>query len=372
MMHFWGCDLKKSWILSIGVFQIAVFSGAYFLLNQNDESQDLFFDEPISSEKVQEPKQNNEAKAPFEHFVLAQGVVIPSSDYVTVEPITSGHIKCICKKVGEYVQKGDILYEIDDAQLQSKLLEKRALVLSASAKLDEVSRGAEPLEIRVKEKEVERAKLELSQKQKESTLFDELFEKNAVSEAEKSEQHSQLKMQEVEFDKIKTSLDLLMVGTSSSTKKVYEALLQEKMAQMQLVAQEIQGCAVKAPISGIVLECQHNEGQIAKPIVMGKTDPLFLRVLVDEKDAWRLLPNSGLRAVAVAKSNSNLQFVLNFQRISPLLKKYDSGTAKLELLFSFEKHHNPVYLEQNFNVFIQAVSQDDTACLEYQFQSLGK
>ena len=361
--------MKKSWILAIVFAQAAVFAGAYIFYHVNAKEHELFFDEDIASQKEQDVSFKQPVKAPFEHYVQAQGFVIPSSDYVKVTPTASGLVRRMHKKTGDFVQKGNVLYEIDDSKLQARLLEKRASVLCASAKLEEVSRGVDPLEIKIKEKEVQQAKLELSLKQKESALFDDLFNKNAVSEAEKSEQNSQLKMQEVEFDKIKTSLDLLRVGTSSSTRKVYEAILQEKMAQMQSVNHEIQGCIIKAPITGVLLQCPLNEGQMSETIVMGQTDPLFLRVFVDEKDAWRLLPNASLRAIAIAKSNPNLQFVLNFQRISPLLKKNSSGKAKLELLFSFEKHHAPVYLEQNFDVFIQSASCEDTACLEYQFQS---
>lgn len=363
---------------------------AYFVINYNDREEEFLFDESVSFEKnVSEKKEigvskvsfddsheqkteNKELRIPFKHFIVADGVVIPSSDYIKINPTQTGLVKKVCIKVGDFVQKGQVLYEVDDSMLQTKLLEKRASVLSASAKFEEICVGAHPFEIEMKEKEVQKAGLELSLKEKESDLFKDLFEKNAVSQAEKNEQDSILRMKELEYAKIKASLSLLKTGPSQSQKKIYEALLQEKMAELQMVNQKIQGCTIKAPISGVILDSSLRVGQNVEPVVMGKTDPLFIRALVDEKDAWRLLPNSSLRAIAISKSNPNIQFVLNFQRISPLLKRSQAGVNTLEVLFSFEKHHAPVYLEQNFDIYIQAVSQKDTACLEYQFQSLGK
>ena len=140
---------------------------------------------------------------------------------------------------------------------------------------------------------------------------------------------------------------------------------------MKATEKALSDCNVTAPFEGRILKVNVNPGEYTDPsetaLIIGAESPLHLRVLIDEKEMWRVSPTKNLRAIALHKTNPSIHFVLDFLNVRPALNASDKTDGKLEMLFAFDKGKAPLYLDQTLDVYIEAASPQDTSYLDYQF-----
>lgn len=152
---------------------------------------------------------------------------------------------------------------------------------------------------------------------------------------------------------------------------VLKSIAKEKEACMRASEKVLFDCKVVAPLEGRVLKVNVNPGEYTRPgeeaLVIGSENPLYLHVLIDEKEMWRVSPTKNLRAIALHKTNPNIHFVLNFVSIKPVTEPSFKNEGKLEVVFAFDKGKAPIYLDQTLDVYIEAASPQDTSYLDYQF-----
>jgi hypothetical protein len=102
-------------------------------------------------------------------------------------------------------------------------------------------------------------------------------------------------------------------------------------------------------------------GRSAPPLLLGDDSRVFLRVDIDESDAWRIRPEAAARAYV--RGNRNLAAVLHFEYLEPYVAPKTSLTGQstersdvrvLQVVYSFERGTLPIYLGQQMDVFIAA------------------
>ena len=128
---------------------------------------------------------------------------------------------------------------------------------------------------------------------------------------------------------------------------------------------------MKSPIDGVVLGVNTQPGEsvgLNPVMVIGSISPMHLKVLVDEKDAWKISPTKKLRAIAQHRDNPEIYSILKFEKVNPIFRSNEANEKKLELTFSLDRGNSPLYLEERLDVFIEAKSPKDTSCIEYQFE----
>lgn len=84
---------------------------------------------------VTQPPVIQPPNAPYTSYVSGAGLVEASSRNLAIGTPVPGIVKNIDVKVGDYVKAGDILFEIDDRDLQAQLLTATAKVKEAAASL---------------------------------------------------------------------------------------------------------------------------------------------------------------------------------------------------------------------------------------------
>lgn len=148
-----------------------------------------------------------------------------------------------------------------------------------------------------------------------------------------------------------------------------EAALVLAQAQRKAAETTLELHTVRAPIDGKILKVRLRKGEFVAagtphaPIVIGQDVPLHLRVAIDENDLWRY--NAESKAMAVIRSNKDIEFPLTFVSVEPLVlpKKDLSGdpsekvdTRVLEVIYVInsddESDHPPLYIGQQMDVFI--------------------
>jgi HlyD family secretion protein len=94
-------------------------------------------------------------------------------------------------------------------------------------------------------------------------------------------------------------------------------------------------------------------------MLLGRVDPLHVRVDVDEADAWRVRPERP--ATAAVRGNGRLTVPIHFVRFEPYVvpKRALSGattertdTRVLQVIYRLERASFPLYVGQQLDVFL--------------------
>jgi HlyD family secretion protein len=259
-----------------------------------------------------------EIPAPFPSYVAGVGIAETGRGNVAVGTALSGVVAELDVRVGDRVRSGDPLFRIDDRELRAKLAVAQAQVDAAEAAL------AKP-----------RHRLEfLAQLQAKDN--------SAVSGQLLSDARDDVRAAESAL-----------------------ALARAEAAQIQI---DIDRSLVRAPTGGRVLQLNTRVGEFvegagksAPLLLLGDDSRVFLRVDIDESDAWRIQPQAAARAYV--RGNRKLEAVLRFEYLEPYVAPKTSMTGQstertdvrvLQVVYSFERGKLPVYLGQQMDVFIAA------------------
>lgn len=272
----------------------------------------------IHGNKVVPPAQPvaEPSNAPYQNFVAGSGVIEASTENINIGTEVAGLVAKIYVQIGSHVKAGDPLFIIDDRATRAQLAQEQAAVQVAEATV--------------------------SQATNQLALAEALTDSRALSHQE-----------------LLNRRDAVAVAT---------AKLAQSRADLQAVQTDLERLTVCAPVDGEVLQLKVHLGEFAQTgvlaqplIVLGKVDPLNLRVDVDENDAWRV--KSGASAVAFMRGNAEIKTPLTFVRFEPFVIPKTSltgdttervDTRVLQVIYSFEPGDLPVYVGQQMDVYIES------------------
>jgi HlyD family secretion protein len=253
---------------------------------------------------------------PFASEVVGTGVVEAGTGNIAVGTPVPGIVSAVNVRWGERVEKGAILFQLDDRDL-------RAQLPAATARAQEA-------EVRL-----ERSRYELK-------LADKLHEQHMLSD----EQYRGRRF-DIEAD---------------------EAALATARAEVERIRIEIERRIVRSPVNGRVLQINVRPGEfadsgvLATPLmVVGDDERLRVRVDIDQNDAERVDPSAP--AIAVVRGRPDLRTALQFESIEPYVAPKASLTGSptervdtrvLQVIYSFRRAELPVYVGQQLDVFIEA------------------
>ncbi len=275
---------------------------------------------PVSRPVAQSPK------APFASYVAGAGIIEASTGNIVVGTPVSGIVVELYVNTGSQVNAGDKLFKIDDR-------EQRAQLLPAAAKIREIA-------------------ARLAQARSQLELADSVSDKRAISVEE--------------------------LNNRRFAVKLAEAALASAKAQVEQIRMDIERHTVRALVPGRILQNRIRIGEFvqggapgASSMLLGNNDRLFVRIDIDENDAWRVQP--GARAVAFVRGNPTLQTALQFERVDPYVLPKTSltggsaervDTRALQVIYSFDHTALPVYVGQQVDVFIETkVSESSNGTL---------
>lgn len=253
---------------------------------------------------------------PYASFVAGSGIIETEQGNIEIGSPVPGILSEVMVKVGDQVKTGDPLFRIDDRDLQAQLSTAEAKLRVAMAEVDQPKHRLE---------------------------YNEMLHKRdsgAVSGQQLTELRDQL--------------------------SVAEANRQLAQAQVTQIRSEIDRHLVRAPVDGQVLRMTLRPGEYlsvagSTPLLLfGEEKTLYLRVDVDETDAWRIRP--GAPAMAFARGNPHIRIPLKFEYIEPYISAKRSLTGRstertdtrvLQVIYSFARAGAPVYAGEQMDVFIQ-------------------
>jgi HlyD family secretion protein len=234
--------------------------------------------------------------------VVASGVVEPSSEITDIGTNVSGVVTEVYVQIGQRVSKGEPLFVVDNRQVRASLreaetglTEARATIAAAKAAMVE-------------------AQTNISTAERQLALYRRVSDPRAISRSE-----------------VITAEGAVADGRARLT----AARAQMQAAQAQLTAaQARRGSAstelsrhiVYAPISGEVLDVEIRPGEFvaaggqsgntATPYIqLGETQPLHVRIDIDENEANRIVEGGG--AIISPRGNATKRVPVSFVRIEP-------------------------------------------------------
>jgi len=219
--------------------------------------------------------------------VAASGLVEPSSEVIAIGSALSGLVTDLRVSPGERVDKGQPLFTVDDRAVRAQLSEAEAAIAEARAAIAEATTT----------RKTAREQLD---------LYRGLSDPAAVS-------RSEIIRAEGELDAATSRLALA------------NARLESARARASTARTELGRLTVRAPITGEILAVNIRPGEYVSTmgggpsafIEMGETNPLHVRVDVDENEAIRV--DLGESALVSPRGAAKRQVRAQFVRAEPLV-----------------------------------------------------
>ncbi len=271
----------------------------------------------------------------FAHTVAAVGLIETSTENIAVGSHLPGVVEKVFVTVGNSVRKGSPLFKIDDRQLRAQFAQGEAAEKAAEARVAVASAALDDLTQQLK-------------------FAESVTDPRAISAEEVTRRRS-------------------AVQTAKARMGEAEAEVGTARAQIAMVQTELQRSIVTAPVDGEVLQVKIRAGEFAVAgatanpmILLGRAKPLYVRVDVDEHEAWRVRPEAN--AIAQVRGNAELKTPLRFVRFEPFVlpKKSLTGdstervdTRVLQVIYRVEREDLRLFVGQQMDVFLETPGQPE-------------
>ncbi len=251
---------------------------------------------------------------PYKNFIAATGVVEAESKNINVGSMISGVIKKVYVLSGDSIKKGELLFEIDDAQKRVKLSVLKAQIASSRSKLKSTKHQVELLEN--------------MKKLSSSMVTNEKYTK--------------------------------VVDDYNEAKSLYQL----SKVKLKALKRELTFYKVYSPIDGKILQSNITPSSSfsanTKALIIG-SDKLSVKVNINEFDSTKL--DTTAKAMASIRGDSNKKIKLKYKYIIPFIvpKKNLTGlsteqtdTRVLQVVYEIENRARfPLYVGEMLNVFIE-------------------
>ncbi len=306
------------------------------------------------------------AQTPFGHTVAGAGIVEARSENISIGSALAGVVTKVHVKVGTDVQAGELLFELDDRQLQAELTARETNLRAAQAQLERQLRLPRPEEVPSSAARVRELEANLADNLDQMRRTQQLVQQHALGEEELVRHQNALRMAREQLARAKADLDLLNAGAWEYDKEISRAAVAQMEAQVNQTRIDLERLKVKALVPGRVLQVNVRPGEYvgAPPsqalIVLGEVKALHVRVDVDEHDIPRFRP--GQPAYATLRGAPGKRYAMTFVRVEPYVvpKKSLTGdntervdTRVLQVIYALEEGQ-PLYVGQQMDVFIDA------------------
>ncbi len=266
------------------------------------------------------PRTNPVAPPPrptFASYVAGGGVIESGSGNIAVGTPVSGIVTTVFVKWGDHVKAGNALFRLDDRDLQAQMIPALAREKESAARAEQAS-----------------AQLRLAES---------VPDRRAISTEE--------------------------LNNRRSAAAIGAATLATARAEIAQIRLETERRTVRALAPGKVLQINLRPGEFAQSgalatplMVIGDDMRLYVRVDIDQFDAWRLRPDTA--AELFVRGNTSQHTGLRFERIDPYVvpktvlrgsSTERTDTRVVQALYSFDPASLPgTYVGQQVDVFIEA------------------
>lgn len=284
------------------------------------------------------------AEAPFSSYIFGPGIVEASTQNIAVGTPVSGIVTATYVKWGDRVKVGAPLFKIDTRDLDAQLPPAKAKVNETEALRSSVTAG------------VDQARQALAKAENHLRVGENLSPGASVS------------AEDLANRKYDVEIAKAALNSADAQVRQVQAQIASAEAQVRQIEDEIKIRTVRAPVAGTILQLQIFPGEYAQSgvlttplVVLGNDTVLYVRVEIDQSDAWRF--HADAPALAYVRGNANLKTTLQYVRTDPDVVPQSlltgdatqrTDTRVLHVIYRFEHAALPAYVGQLMDVFVQA------------------
>jgi multidrug resistance efflux pump len=343
---------RRYFTIILGIAVLCFFFIIFSLLRPDNQppTQELSFVHPQS---------------PFKSYISGLGIVESSSENILIGTPVNRIIDKVLVKVGTKVKSGEVLFRLEDRDMEADLFSKEVEYESSLARLMKLRSLPRPEDIAPAEASLKIADVELSQAKNQYEMVQGLQDLGAVSQEEQNRRRYNFQEAEAKKQLANADLEKIKAGTWKPDLEIARLEVMSAKASVERVKSDIQRTIIRSPIDGTVLQVKIHEGeyppQDTPVMILGNIDQLNLKVGINQYDASFFEPTA--RAVAFLQGDARKEYNLEFVQIQPFLvsKQYLSNdvsekvdTKVLQVLYKITNADEKVFVGQQMDVFIQA------------------
>jgi multidrug resistance efflux pump len=249
--------------------------------------------------------------------------------------------------------------------LQAELRLRQARLATARSQLARLEHLPRPEQLPPSSARIREARAQLQAKQAAFRYAQELTERSLMNQNELEQRKQAVLAAQEALTQAEAEDALLRAGTSEADKAVARDQVAETVALVSQIQTEIDRLQVRAPLAGTVLQVNIHRGEAypsrtdLPPIVLGNTQPLQVRVELEEQHIARFNPSAP--STACPRGQSEPVFRLHFIRVEPLVvpRRILSGegnersdTRVLPLIYRLDPDAKAIYVGQQLEVYL--------------------
>jgi multidrug resistance efflux pump len=304
------------------------------------------------------------AQSPFGRTVAGAGIVEAKTENISIGTHIPGIVVERAVEVGQQVVAGDLLFRIDDRQVEADLKVKEAQLAASKVKLHRLESMPRPEEIPASEAKVARLRAEFAAARDTLDRSEKLFTTRSIGEEELIQRRQKSQAAQEALSQAIAEDNLLKKGAWAEDILVAQSQVEEAQAMVQQARTEKDRLAVRAPIAGEVLQVNVRVGEyVGTPpgqplVVLGNLQSLRVRIDIDESD----IPDyrAGMPARGFVRGSNKTEIPMQFVRIEPFVIPKKSLTRRpgeqvdtrvLQVIYELESTHAAVFVGQQLDVF---------------------
>lgn len=306
--------------------------------------------------------------APYPSSISAVGIIVASSENISIGTSVNRIVENVLVQVGQNIKKGDILFTLENQDLQADLSTRMIDLEIAQSKLKKMEALPREEDVIVAEAALKNAQIELNQAQNQLEKVKRLQDSRALSQQEIDRRGYSYEQAQARWQEAQANLNKVKAGTWKPDLKVTFLEVKQAEANIARAKAELERTIVRSPIDGKVLQIKIHPGEISSSInltqplmIVGNTDEMFLRISINQFDAPYFRPDA--HATAYLRGNANLEFPIEFVRLEPflvnkqnltndILEKVD--TRVLQVIYQIKNPNQNLFVGQQMDVYIEA------------------
>ena len=307
------------------------------------------------------------SRNPYTSTIAGSGLIEPCSENIRVAAIVPGTVAKVHVHVGQKVDAGEVLFQLDDRQRQAELAVQRAAVAEAEANLHRARISPRAEDLPPSAARVAKCQADLSAQKDLWDRTKELVARKVLSQEDYVQRQQAYLAAKAMLSEAEAQDARLRAGTWQEDLAVLEAQLARANSLLHQAEIEIDRLQIRASIQGTVLKVDVRPGEyVGTPpgqtlLVLGDIERLHVRVDIDEQDLPRFRP--GLPGSGYVRGDAHTAIELHFVRVEPYAEPKKSltnagnervDTRVLQVLYAMESPPATVHVGQQLDVFLNS------------------
>ncbi|QRG70636.1 efflux RND transporter periplasmic adaptor subunit [Brevibacillus choshinensis] len=313
-----------------------------------------------SPQAAETPTEKTESVTPVQVEQVTTGAVtsesgltakLAPSEEVQITPKVSGKITSLPVKLGQYVNKGQLLFKIDEQDLSNSVQQAEAAYRVAQANLRQTNSSSDQGLVQAKNS-LKQAEQALADAKINQQRMQQLFAQGAISSQQLEQANTQLTNAQTSYANAQQSLQAAQQKTGT---QVSEASVNQSAVSLQNAREALANATVTAPISGFVSSVNGAVGQMAgqQPVVViVNTNPLLVKANLSEADITKVKVGT---AVKVNVQSTGKTIDAKVTAVSPVM---DSALKAYPVEITIPNADNELKSDMVVNVTFPNVSSD--------------